>query len=64
MFSNNVWQHSTQDTIRKVFPKTLSCPVRSKGSRDKVMIKTDPPELIFHVEAEIYGPPGTYFSEM
>ena len=33
------------------------------------MIKMDPPkmdpqELIFHVEAEIYGPPGTYFSEI
>jgi len=24
----------------------------------------DPPELIFHAEAEIYGPPGTYFSEI
>ena len=39
-------------------------PVRSKGSRDKVMIKTDPPELIFHVEAEINGSPGTNISEM
>ena len=29
-----------------------------------VMIKTNPTELIFYVEAEIYESPGTYLSEI